>query len=286
MSGEQEAQDIVTADRVEGIPMIPISELKKLTAYVNEVKKTLMKKGKDYVIEGNRQYTTRSGFAKLAQAFRLSDDKPEITTLYYDEPQTFDFDHRVRNQLKHETVVTKIRGFEAVVKVIQLETGRYAHGEGSCTVEELHMTHNMSPKWYHRCLGTAKTRAWNRAVSNFVGSADVSAEEMGLVYDEEPSSPSRKQVDSEQTEPESPIRLKPNAQDEGAERVLAAIELAGLDPSVFNIYAYGSRVYADLTGAVDDLKQYDDVFAKMGGELKQVGEYGRWEIPLATGVEG
>lgn len=280
--GERETRDIVTHERVEGIPMMPINELKKLTAYVNEVKKTLMMKGKDYVIEGNRQFTTRSGFAKLAQGFRLSDDRPEITVLYYDEPQTFEFVHRVRGKEKREVVETKIRGFEAVVKVVQLETGRYAHGEGSCTVEELHMTNNMSPKWYHRCLGTAKTRAWNRAISNFVGSADVSAEEMGFVYDEEPSSPSRKQVDSEVAPVESPIRYG-RTRDEGAERVLAALELAGLDPSVFNVYSYGRMVYADLTGAVEGMKQYDDVFARMGGVLKHVGPYGRWEVPLATG---
>ena len=68
------------------IPMMDIKELKKLTAYVNNVKKTLMVKGKDYVIDGNRQYTARSGFAKLHQGFFLSDKRAEIKTLYYDEP--------------------------------------------------------------------------------------------------------------------------------------------------------------------------------------------------------
>lgn len=183
-------------DKSLAIPMMPIDELKELTVYVAEVKKTLMVEGKDYVIDGNKQYTARSGFAKLHQGFFLSDEKPEIKTLYYDEPQEFEYTHRIRRELKTEKITTTIYGFEAYVTVINVDTGRHASGEGACTVEELHQTNNMSPKWYHRCLGTAKTRAWNRAVSNYVGSADVSAEEMGLVYDTE--EPPRKDIDAEQ----------------------------------------------------------------------------------------
>ncbi|GAF74488.1 unnamed protein product, partial [marine sediment metagenome] len=173
------------------------------------VKKTLMKEGKDYVIDGNRQYTARSGFAKLHQGFFLSDGKPEVKTLYYDKPQEFEYTHRIRRELKKEKITTKIYGFEAYVTVINVNTGRHASGEGACTLEELHQTNNMSPKWYHRCLGTAKTRAWNRAVSNYVGSAEVSAEEMGLVYETE--EPKRKAVESEQTpvkKPSDPDRVQ------------------------------------------------------------------------------
>ena len=180
------------------IPMMPIEELKKLTAYVNDVKKALMIPGKDYIVDGNRQYTARSGFAKLHQGFFLSDGKAEIKPLYYDEPHEFEYIHYIRKQPKTEKITTKIYGFEAYVTVKNVDTGRYASGEGACTIEELHQTHNMSPKWYHRALGTAKTRAWNRAVSNYVGSAEVSAEEMGLVYhDEEAESPApRKSVEA------------------------------------------------------------------------------------------
>ncbi len=75
------------------IPMMDIEELQRLTAYVNTVKKTLMIEGKDYVIDGNRQYTARSGFAKLAQGFTLSDEAPIATPIYYDEAQEFTFKH-------------------------------------------------------------------------------------------------------------------------------------------------------------------------------------------------
>ena len=173
-----------------GIPMMPIEQLKELTAYVNQVKKALMVEGKDYVKDGNRQYTARSGFAKLHQGFFLSDAKAEIIKLYEDEPVEYTFKHFIRRRERAETFTTNLMGFEAYVTVINVDTGRHASGEGACTIAELSMTDNLSPKWYHRALGTAKTRAWNRAVSNYVGSAEVSAEERGLRYEDE-SPPSK-----------------------------------------------------------------------------------------------
>jgi len=302
----EERKDLAVAEAVEGVPMIPISELKRLTAYVNEVKKTLMVKGKDYVVDGNRQYTARSGFAKLAQGFRLSDDPPVIKTLYYDEPQTFEFDHYVSRQRRHEVITTNIRGFEAVVKVIQLDTGRYASGEGACTVEELHMTNNMSPKWYHRCLGTAKTRAWNRAVSNFVGSADVSAEEMGLVYDEEPQTSTRKKVDSEQETPERESERAPGIgpPPKKVDMEAAPVERQRLPKGVASLeeleYIFLERIpgYGELLDLVpgsdgfilEHKQSFDEeiealvnwMVSEMGGErLKRAGLYGRdWTVPL------
>lgn len=211
-NGKEETSIVPKHEKAISIPMMPIEDLKKLTAYVAQVKDVLMTKGKDYIIDGNKQYTARSGFAKLHQGFFLSDGKPEIKTLYYEEPHEFEFTHRIRRELKKEKITTKIYGFEAYVTVINIDTGRHASGEGACTLEELHQTNNMSPKWYHRCLGTAKTRAWNRAVSNYVGSAEVSAEEMGLRYPDERGSADempRKEVESEKRDvyalPKTPL---------------------------------------------------------------------------------
>jgi len=195
-----EDKSLANTDKLAlAIPMMPIEELTKLTNYVAQVKKTLMVEGKDYVIDGNRQYTCRSGFAKLHQGFFLSDDKPEITKILEEEPVEYTFKHFVRRREKTEIFTTDIFGFEAKVRVINIDSGRYAWGEGACTISELAMTNNLSPKWYHRCLGTAKTRAWNRAVSNYVGSAEVSAEEMGLVYadDTDIETTPRKKVDTD-----------------------------------------------------------------------------------------
>ncbi len=205
--GDGKGSIVEVAPTPLGIPMMPIEELKKLTAYVNLVKKTLMVEGKDYVVDGKRQYTARSGFAKLLQGFNLSDEEPIVTKLWNEdmigeEKKEYTFKHFIHRRERTETFSTKLFGFEARVKVINLETGRFTWGEGACTVDELNWTGNLSPKWYHRALGTAKTRAWNRAISNYVGSAEVSAEEMGLVYsDDDPppasSPPARRKAESE-----------------------------------------------------------------------------------------
>ncbi len=192
---DEKAQTHETAIVPMDIPMMDIEELKKLTAYVAEVKKVLMKENKDYVIDRGKQYTVRSGFAKLHQGFFLSDGIADVRKILQDKPTEYKFTHYIRKKEITETVQTMVYGFEAYVTVINVSTGRHASGEGACTVDELHMTHNMTPKWYHRCLATAKTRAWNRAVSNYVGSAEVSAEEIGLRYEEEGE---RKNVESEQ----------------------------------------------------------------------------------------
>lgn len=47
------------------IPMMDLELLKELTTYVAEVKRTLMTEDVDYVVQNNKQYTTRSGFAKM-----------------------------------------------------------------------------------------------------------------------------------------------------------------------------------------------------------------------------
>jgi len=145
------------------IPMMPIEELTKLTNYVAQVKETLMTKNKDYFIQGKKQYTARSGFAKLAQGFDLSDEIILEKEIYKDGHfYGYNFTVRVFNRL-----------------------GRQATGVGSCTADEPNLIHHKD-RPYHDVRSIAFTRAWNRAVSNFVGSADVSAEEMSLGPDFDP----------------------------------------------------------------------------------------------------
>ena len=161
--------DIVPMD----IPRMDIETLKSLTAFVAEVKKELMTEGRDYVVKGGKQYTSRSGFAKLAQGFNLSD---EI--------------------LKEEEIVRAgdFYGFNFTIRVYN-SLGRQATGVGSCTVDEPNIQKSHQERPYHDCRSIAYTRAWNRAVSNFVGSAEVSAEEMSMDNDG-----SRREVESEQSE--------------------------------------------------------------------------------------
>lgn len=162
-----------TSDIVEVKPqitMITIEDLKKLTAYVSEVKKALMTEGIDYVIQGKKQYTARSGFAKLAQGFNLSDEILEKVELFKGE---------------------EFYGWRFTIRVYN-DAHRQATGVGACTVDEPNLIYHKD-RPYHDVYSIAYTRAWNRAVSNFVGSSDVSAEEMSIG----PDFNDRKKVDAE-----------------------------------------------------------------------------------------
>ena len=156
------------------IPMMPISELEALTKFVAQVKEKLMTRGKDYILQGGKQYTARSGFAKLAQGFNLSDEILKEEEMFRDG----DF-----------------FGYNYTVRVFN-QYGRQAVGVGSCTVDEPNLKHHRD-RPYHDVRSIAFTRAWNRAVSNFVGSADVSAEEMSIGPDFE----APKKVESSQSVP-------------------------------------------------------------------------------------
>jgi len=167
------------------IPMMPIEELTKLTNYVAQVKETLMTKNKDYFIQGKKQYTARSGFAKLAQGFDLSDEIILEKEIYKDGVfYGYNFTVRVFNRL-----------------------GRQATGVGSCTIDEPNLVHHKD-RPYHDVRSIAFTRAWNRAVSNFVGSADVSAEEMSLGPDfkEQPAKKKTEKKTAKKTD--KPVKVK------------------------------------------------------------------------------
>lgn len=167
---QEETSITPTKDSPIAIPRMPINELKELTAYVADVKKTLMTEGQDYIKQGDRQYTSRSGFAKLAQGFDLSDEIIKEEEMYREGGfYGYNYTIRVFNRL-----------------------GRQAIGVGSCSVDEPNLIHHKE-RPYHDVRSIAFTRAWNRAISNFVGSADVSAEEMSLGPDFE-----KKEVDSQQ----------------------------------------------------------------------------------------
>lgn len=156
-----EEKQIIEHKEFTSLPTISIEDMKQITAYVNNLKKALMVEGKDYIIRGDKQYTSRSGFAKLAQGFNLSDEILEKEEIYYPDMSW--------------------RGWRFTVRVFN-QVGRQATGVGAATIDEPNIA-NKKERPYHDCYATAYTRAWNRAVSNFVGSADVSVEEMG--YDNE-----------------------------------------------------------------------------------------------------
>ena len=161
---------IVPADGMLPIPRASIEDMKAVASFIDNMKKALMVEDVDYVRDGRKQYTTRSGFAKLALGFGLSDEIIE-------EHELLDKDD-------------EFLGWRVKVRVWQPGSGRQSNGVGACTVLEdnIQRKEKRTPgrAVHHDTYATAHTRALNRAISNIVGSAEVSAEEMraGTTYRE------------------------------------------------------------------------------------------------------
>lgn len=115
-----------------------------------EIKRKLLDKNVDIVKIKDKDYVKRSGWQKIALAFNIStriikEDREE-------HPNYFVYRHWV----------------EAIAP-----NGRKAVGDGACASNERMFNH---PE--HDIPATSHTRAECRAISNIVGSGEVSAEEM------------------------------------------------------------------------------------------------------------
>lgn len=176
MNGEEGA--IVASEGMLPIPRASIDEMKKVFSFINDMKKALMTEGTDYIKQGKKQYTARSGFAKLAMGFGLSDEILEEHEIHGGDGEFI--------------------GWRVKVRVWQHKSGRQSYGVGACTTEEdnIQKKEKSTPgrAFHHDTYATAHTRALNRAISNIVGSAEVSAEEMRASYDS-----ARKPVESGQS---------------------------------------------------------------------------------------
>lgn len=149
-------------------------------ANLEKVKK-LLKKDIHYRLDkrGNR-VMKRSGFALLAYIFHLSDKPPIQEELRYPDEKTYQYKlYRKDKPPENKTLVTDFKGFRITVEIEHKPSGRYASGVAACTMEEENIQSKLSEgRWYHDCLSTAHTRALNRAISNIIGSAEVSDEEI------------------------------------------------------------------------------------------------------------
>ena len=104
----------------------------------------------DYQKIGDKEFKKKSAWRKLARAFNISD---EIIV------------EKHENHEKYEVWRIHVRAFTA--------SGRSAIGVGSCSSRERNFSHID-----HDMYATAHTRAKNRAISDIIGSGEVSAEEL------------------------------------------------------------------------------------------------------------
>jgi hypothetical protein len=114
-------------------------------------------KDDDYQQVGRGRFVKRSGLQKLANFYTVSTQIVSETTDRDDDGHL----------LRHRAIVRATH-----------PTGRYAEGDGACSVEEERFkSAGGRGKLEHDLPATAVTRATNRAISNLVGFGQISAEE-------------------------------------------------------------------------------------------------------------
>lgn len=128
----------------------------------------------DYATIQDRTFIKRSGWRKIAAAFGIS------TTIVSEQKTLLTPEH------------DGVSGYVwNVVARAEAPNGRVADGDGACYSGERRFT-----KPWHDIRATAHTRSINRAISNLVGGAELSAEEM-----EDPEPPQPRRVELPAPEP-------------------------------------------------------------------------------------
>lgn len=122
---------------------------------LQQLKERLIDRKTDLVAINGKPFMKRSGFRKLALAFRISTDIVKEETIY---------DENKKPLL-----------FRCHVKASE-PSGRMVVAVAACTIEE--RVEAKSKHAYHDAYAIAQTRATNRAISDLIGSGEVSAEEI------------------------------------------------------------------------------------------------------------
>jgi len=130
-------------------PAISAEKLVDHMKKFQELKSKLLDKEDVVSIQG-KPFVKRSGWRKIALAFNISDE------IVREEKQEYDDHYTWRITVKASA-----------------PNGRYATGVGACSSNERSFTHGE-----HDIYAIAHTRAKNRAISDLVGSGEVSAEEI------------------------------------------------------------------------------------------------------------
>jgi len=142
------------------LPMAPTEAAAVMRAYQDTCRAILTRDDTQRV--GDREFTTRSGFQKLAAAYGVS---TEIVRVDVNWEEVWEDSERF------EVMIAR-----AVVRAIH-PSGRHAEGDGACSSREKRFRKG-DEKMDHSLPATAVTRATNRAVSNLVAFGTVSAEEV------------------------------------------------------------------------------------------------------------
>jgi len=133
-------------------PQLSVEEFKAYWEKFQQLKLQIIEK-EDLVNIQGRDFVKKSGWRKLATLFNIS-------TEILQQDVKYDVDGYV------VCVITMVRA--------TAPNGRFADGIGVCHYRERNFAHRN-----HDIISVSATRATNRAISDLVGCAEVSAEEVG-----------------------------------------------------------------------------------------------------------
>lgn len=126
----------------------------------------------------------RSAWDKLAKFYGLTMPDMQGALCTLDVQQVGEF--IVEKRISESFAIVIYQRADALVPIkasvtlrLRAPNGRTMVGDGSCSVSERRDGANSFAHPDHDIIGTAFTRAWNRAVSRAIGTGEVSAEEMG-----------------------------------------------------------------------------------------------------------
>ncbi len=141
-------------------PAMSASQAKEAMQRLKELKVALLEESDYQQIQtgsGPKKFIKRSGWRKLQFAFGISDERVNQERLVIDG-----------------AIVYRV-----TVRAIHKPSGQQAEGTAQCSSKE--SGREASKHMEHDLLAIAETRAKNRAISDLIGSGEVSAEEMSAM---------------------------------------------------------------------------------------------------------
>jgi len=217
------------------VPAVTADQMVEQMRLFQRLKAKLLSKADVVPIQG-KPYVKRSGWRKLALAFNISDE------ILSTEKEDLEGGYVWRIQVR-----------------AWAPNGRSAVGIGACSTRERAFSHTD-----HDVYAIAHTRAKNRAISDLIGSGEVSAEEL------------------EAAAPDLPKGSPPNANDYEVidqTAILNVLERAGLDTTILDIYPEnGAMVVKPHRYLGDVWAKYVDALRPLGAEWVRMGKESHWEI--------
>ena len=152
-------------------------DVKGAAAYMNNYQEAIkaLLTPEDYQTIANKDFKKKSAWRKLATAFRISDEVIDECIEYDETSQILRAKYRVKCTLPNGRSAEGVGVCSIFDKIRYKDTAKFNKDKETPSNFELRSRFSNAE---HDVLGTAHSRAKNRAISDLIGAGEVSAEEM------------------------------------------------------------------------------------------------------------